>query len=274
MLLLGSVLVPAGGAVVGTTEPTDEPGGLTTADTARSNVTLSLVVDESTDESVTVTLETDASDVAGYGANVTFDPAVVTVDTVSGVDMSDPTTNVDNERGWVFVTQSQANGIDEPVLAEFTFAVEATGETTLSFEDDTTVNDGGTPPEELPVDLDGTTIAVEDDGSGGVGSGGTGSGGSGGDGPSGSGGDESDDADGGGTDDTDGADTGEDGGGASDGTDDAGGTDGDGDTDETDDADSDGDSDGTDAIDSLPGFGIVPALVAVCAALAAGTERN
>ncbi|WP_247730083.1 cohesin domain-containing protein [Halovivax limisalsi] len=127
--------------------------------------TFSLEAGQQDGDQVTVTARTNATDVAGYGANVTFDPDIVEVASVSGVDMSDPTTNVNNEDGWVFFTQSQASGIDAPELAEITFDVAATGETELSFVGaDTTLNDGQSPPEPIPFEPVGTTISVEDEG--------------------------------------------------------------------------------------------------------------
>ncbi|MFC3958872.1 cohesin domain-containing protein [Halovivax cerinus] len=144
--------------LVGTTIDVEDDGG-----EEPPTKTLSLTASEQSGDQIGVTLETNASDVAGYGANVTFDPDVVSVDAVSGLDMNDPIVNIDNENGWVFFTQSQASGVDEPELAEITFTVQATGQTDLEFvAEDTSVNDAT--PEEIPVDLVGTTIEVEDDG--------------------------------------------------------------------------------------------------------------
>lgn len=71
----------------------------------------------------TVELATDATSVAGYQANITFDPAVVEVESVAGSDsFGDPVVNVNNDEGWVFVTQSQVDGTNGPVLATLTFA--------------------------------------------------------------------------------------------------------------------------------------------------------
>nr|WP_282102556.1 cohesin domain-containing protein [Halovivax limisalsi] len=145
---------------VGTTISVEDDGGEEPPEN-----TFSLEAGEQEGDQITVTAQTDAADVAGYGANVTFDPSVVEVASVSGVDMSDPVVNIDNENGWVFFTQSQASGIDEPELAEITFDVVATGETDLEFvEADTSLNDGSSPPEDIPFEPEGTTISVEDDG--------------------------------------------------------------------------------------------------------------
>ena len=96
-------------------------------------------------DTTTVQLSTDATDVAGYQANVTFDPAVLEVESVTGTDsFGDPVVNVNNEKGWVFVTQSQVDGTDEPALATITFA--AVGDdgarSSLGFvSEDTVLND-------------------------------------------------------------------------------------------------------------------------------------
>jgi len=97
------------------------------------------------DDSAVVRVSTDASDVAGYQTNVTFDPSVVQVEGVAGSDdFSDPIANVNNDEGWVKFTQSGTEGVDEPVLAQL--RVNAVGEdgdsTALSFVGgDTSVND-------------------------------------------------------------------------------------------------------------------------------------
>jgi archaellum component FlaF (FlaF/FlaG flagellin family) len=126
-----------------------------------ATLSLSSAEAESTSDTVTVTLAADGSDVAGYQANVTFDPSVVQVQRVSGADYSDPVQNVDNEAGWVFLTQSQANGVDDPQLATITFEVVGTeGErSTLSFvEADTRINDGA--GEHVDASLDSGAITV------------------------------------------------------------------------------------------------------------------
>lgn len=96
-------------------------------------------------DTTTVRIATDASDVAGYQANVTFDPSVLEVASVAGTDsFDDPVANVNNDEGWVFVTQSQVEGADEPALATIEFAaVGGEGErSSLGFVDaDTVLND-------------------------------------------------------------------------------------------------------------------------------------
>lgn len=126
-----------------------------------ATLSLSSAEAESTSDTVTVTLAADGSNVAGYQANVTFDPSVVQVQRVSGADYSDPVQNVNNEEGWVFLTQSQANGVDDPQLATITFEVvgDAGQRSTLSFvESDTRINDGA--GEHVDASLDSGAITV------------------------------------------------------------------------------------------------------------------
>lgn len=118
--LAAALLVAAG--VVAVAAPASLAGGLAAAE--QSTDTMSLTsASAGPGETVTVELRTTAGDVAGYQANVTFDPDVVRVESVAGADMDDPVTNVQNESGWVFLTQSSASGSDATVLAEITFAV-------------------------------------------------------------------------------------------------------------------------------------------------------
>jgi|AntRauMinimDraft_4_1070384.scaffolds.fasta_scaffold01083_5 hypothetical protein len=97
------------------------------------------------EDSTVVRVSTDASDVAGYQTNVTFDPSVVQVEGVVGTeDFDDPVVNVNNDEGWVVFTQSGTEGVDEPALARIRFtAVGEDGDSTdLSFVgEDTAVND-------------------------------------------------------------------------------------------------------------------------------------
>ena len=97
------------------------------------------------DDAVVVRLSTDASDVAGYQTNVTFDPSVVQVEGVVGTDdFDDPVANVNNDEGWVKFTQSKTEGVDEPALARIRLtAVGEDGDSTaLSLVGaDTSIND-------------------------------------------------------------------------------------------------------------------------------------
>ncbi|WP_017343676.1 cohesin domain-containing protein [Halorubrum sp. T3] len=96
-------------------------------------------------DTAVVRVSTDASNVAGYQTNVTFDSSVVQVEGVVGSDdFDDPVVNVNNDEGWVVFTQSGTEGVDEPVLARLRVtAVGDDGDSTdLSFVgEDTAVND-------------------------------------------------------------------------------------------------------------------------------------
>jgi hypothetical protein len=139
-----------------------------TADTTNpENATLTLSSAEASEsgDTVTVTLAATGENVAGYQANVTFDPAVVQVQSVAGADYSRPVKNVDNDDGWVFLTQSQASGANDPSLARITFeVVGSTGQrSALGFvEGDTLVNDAD--GEHVGVSLDAGAIAVGEGG--------------------------------------------------------------------------------------------------------------
>ncbi|WP_247730085.1 cohesin domain-containing protein [Halovivax limisalsi] len=162
--MVGAALGPVGGAVADRTDTIGAADGVAAVEAEQVDGTLSLVSGSSSDGSATVTLETDVEAVAGYQANVTFDPDVVQVESVSGVDMSDPVVNVDNEAGWVSFTQSQATSTEAPTLAEITFDVVESGETELAFvADDSLVNNESTM---LAPELDGTTLEVDDSGDG------------------------------------------------------------------------------------------------------------
>ena len=89
-----------------------EPAGTVTA----TNATLA-----PGQESASVTVKTDIDGVSGYGITVNFDPEKVQVTDVSGVDTADPVVNLDNEEGTLFMTQAQAEGIDNPEFVEVTF---------------------------------------------------------------------------------------------------------------------------------------------------------
>jgi subtilisin family serine protease len=82
-----------------------------------------------------VTVGTTAPGVAGYQANISFDPETVEVTGVSGLNFSDPIVNVNNEAGYVSIAQAQSSEMDAPDLAEVTFesTTDTSGSTTLSF---------------------------------------------------------------------------------------------------------------------------------------------
>lgn len=138
---------------------------LATAAQDRATISLSSAETDSTDGTATVTLAASGSNVAGYQANITFDPSVVQVQRVSGADYSDPVQNVNNEAGWVFITQSRASGMDDPQLATITFEVVGSADqrTTLSFvESDTSINDAD--GQHVEATLDSGSIQVGDGG--------------------------------------------------------------------------------------------------------------
>ena len=115
-------------------------------------------------DEVTVTVWANASDVQGYQANVSFDPGVVQVVSVSGsADFDAPVSRVDNEAGIVSFNQLRDSGVDDPVLARLTLELvgSAESETTLSFdESDTKLSDSG--PSEIGLaTFDGATVAIQ-----------------------------------------------------------------------------------------------------------------
>ncbi|WP_247730075.1 S8 family serine peptidase [Halovivax limisalsi] len=94
-------------------------------------------------ETVDVDLSVDTA-IAGYEATVSFDPDVVQVTDVDGVDMADPIVNVDNDAGTISLAQGQADEVPAPTVAsiEFEHVGDAGDETDLVFdEEETAVND-------------------------------------------------------------------------------------------------------------------------------------
>jgi len=132
-------LAVAGGAAGAAAPPADGP--TLQQQEADGAVVLSAARDG---DSLVVTLSATADDVAGYQANVTYDPSVLRVRSVDGADFEDPVANVDADRGWLMLTQSQVNGTDDPTLARITFDIvgDAGDATDLGFvADDTSLND-------------------------------------------------------------------------------------------------------------------------------------
>ncbi|WP_155897276.1 cohesin domain-containing protein [Natronobacterium gregoryi] len=98
---------------------------------------------ESPEEAAVVTLGARGDDLAGYEANVSFDPSVLQFDNATGADFPDPVTNFDNDDGWVYLTSSHQDGHEHPTVAVLEFDVVGTGgdETDIQFiEADTLVN--------------------------------------------------------------------------------------------------------------------------------------
>jgi len=97
-------------------------------------------------ETVTVQVWANETAVRGYQTNVTFDPTIAEVDSVTGSDdFDDPVANVNNDAGWVAFNQLRSGETDDPLLAEITLTVpdDAAGSTQLTFvEADTKLSDG------------------------------------------------------------------------------------------------------------------------------------
>jgi hypothetical protein len=118
---------------------------------------------------VTVTVAVEGESIAGYQANLTWDPSVLRFESVAGADFSEPVKNA-NE-GWVFMTQSQSSGTSSPTVARVTFTVVGDGgdETDLAFVDaDTSANDESsqleTAVESGTVTVSGGSAQVDADG--------------------------------------------------------------------------------------------------------------
>lgn len=140
----GSITVAENPATLSLSETTAEPGS-----------------------TVVTTLESDADDLAGYVTAVEYDPDVVTFDRATGVDMADPTVNVDPDAGTIVMTSADAEGVNSPTLAELRFEVvgELGAETPLTFVDDSTeLVDSKSEP--LQPDYDRGHITVGNDGGG------------------------------------------------------------------------------------------------------------
>ncbi|WP_238709582.1 S8 family serine peptidase [Natronorubrum halophilum] len=105
-------------------------------------------------ETTTVDINTSADAVAGYGIQVHFDPDVVQVTEIEGVDFADPVTNVDNDEGTFTIAQAQAGDEPTPTFAEveFEFINESDGASELVFdEENTSLNDQDGELDILPV---------------------------------------------------------------------------------------------------------------------------
>jgi hypothetical protein len=124
-----------------------------------------IVVEEQTSDTVTVLLTSSANDVAGLETNMTFDADVIQLESVEGVDLAEPITRHSNENGWVFITQAQPSGVDDPTMTRLTFEIVSEGTTELSFTSEATdvFNSEG---QEIPIVTTNTNVDVSaDDGS-------------------------------------------------------------------------------------------------------------
>ena len=89
------------------------------------------------DETRTLFVNTTAENVAGYEAQVEFDPETITVESASAGNISSGiSVNRDNENGTVTVAQAQANGASQPVLftLEVTYEGDEGGSADLAFD--------------------------------------------------------------------------------------------------------------------------------------------
>lgn len=138
-VVLGAFVPVAASEPVSTTDvPLSVEEGSGTADATIS-------IDDGTGtagETVTVAVQIDGDSIAGYQANLSWDPSVLELASIQGVDFGDPVTN--EHDGWVFMTQSQADGQDSPTVVRLTFTVVGDGgdATELAFAPaDTSAND-------------------------------------------------------------------------------------------------------------------------------------
>lgn len=131
-------------------------------DTTAQEDGVEIVVEEQTSDTVTVLLTSSANDVAGLETNMSFDSDVIQLESVEGVDLAEPITRHSNENGWVFITQAQASGVDDPTMTRLTFEVVSEGSTELSFvsEETEVFNSEG---QEIPIVTTNTNVDVSTD---------------------------------------------------------------------------------------------------------------
>jgi uncharacterized membrane protein YgcG len=118
-------------------------------------------VQYSSGDTFTVTVGSDATNVSAYQANLTFDPGVVELRSVSGTDdFSDPVTNRGN--GWVAFNQYRSSDTDGPVFATLTFEVvgDAGDEAAFSFVRAETKLANSAGQEESITGYEGLTLSV------------------------------------------------------------------------------------------------------------------
>lgn len=89
---------------------------------------------------VSVNLSVSGATVSSYEASITYDPDVVRVVSVVGVDFSDPITRVERDAGRLNLTQVNVDGVEDPTLARITFELVGgpTNETALLFDEGAT----------------------------------------------------------------------------------------------------------------------------------------
>jgi len=116
------------------------------------------------EDTVTVTVWANVTGVRGYQANVTFDPAVAQLKSVSGgADFDDPVTNANNDAGWVAFNQLRSSETSDPVLAVLTFTLtgEAGDVTGVSFVEADTKFATGDGETFTPESYDDVELTVE-----------------------------------------------------------------------------------------------------------------
>jgi hypothetical protein len=132
VLIACALLVVAATISVGAVMVTEPAATTTTATTAAETISIgeeatatpSETMTVEPGETVTVSVWANASAVSGYQTRLTFDPAVVRVEEVSGSDdFADPVANVDNDAGSVDFNQVRGSDAENPVLAEITLTV-------------------------------------------------------------------------------------------------------------------------------------------------------
>jgi len=77
-----------------------------------------------------VDLTATADDVAGFRAEIQFDPNQVQVVGVQDGDLVNPTVDVDNTAGTLTITNARSQGVDDPLLAGIEFQAVGSGPTT------------------------------------------------------------------------------------------------------------------------------------------------
>ncbi|MFB6222949.1 MAG: cohesin domain-containing protein, partial [Haloarcula sp.] len=115
-------------------------------------------------DTVTVKVWANATEVRGYQANLTFDPSVVVVTTVSGSsDFDDPVATVNNDTGWVAFNQLRSTETEDPVLAEITVRLSenASSSTQLAFVESATKISDSDGETVSPESYNGMELAVE-----------------------------------------------------------------------------------------------------------------
>lgn len=118
--------------------------------------------DAPSEGTVTVELTTEGSDIAGYEAVINYDPEVVRVTGIDGVDFSAPQQNVNNTEGRANLAQAGTTGADNPHLANITLDIignsgEGTG---LCFvEGETTLNNEE--PRLLDISVENGSVVLE-----------------------------------------------------------------------------------------------------------------